>query len=258
MLQRIYRIYFYSSIHIALLAAAYFFLENDKKSLKEVFAIFLITWIAYNLLRIIRIKNYEKIKKEPHLSWISTNLTELLIAIAFVGFILWLIIPKTYWVTYVIFGIIFILYVFLRNYPLVKNLLIAFSWSALPYLFTPVLWYFSTENIFIFTHFLFLSILYDNKDKINPLKTKLGPKLHFLFLLFIGSLSIFLFYYNSLDWKSTLLFFGLIYTALLFTIKSPKEWFYLIVVDSFILLPYLLNFSISLNEIKQTLFLKFQ
>jgi hypothetical protein len=185
-------------------------------------------------------------------------LTELLIAIAFVGFILWLIIPKTYWVTYVIFGIIFILYVFLRNYPLVKNLLIAFSWSALPYLFTPVLWYFSTENIFIFTHFLFLSILYDNKDKINPLKTKLGPKLHFLFLLFIGSLSIFLFYYNSLDWKSTLLFFGLIYTALLFTIKSPKEWFYLIVVDSFILLPYLLNFSISLNEIKQTLFLKFQ
>lgn len=258
MLQRIYRIYFYSSIHIALMAAVYFFLENDKKSIKETFAIFLTTWIAYNLLRLVRVKNYENIKKEPHLSWISTNLTELLIAIAFLTFVLWLIIPKAYWENYVIFGILLLLYIFLRKYPLIKNILIAFSWSALPYIFTPVLWYFSTENMFMFVHFIFLSILYDNKDKINPLKTALGAKKHFLILLFVGSISIFLFYYNTLDWKQTSIFFGLIYSALFITIKSPKEWFYLIVVDSFILLPYLLDISYFFNEIKQILFLKFQ
>ena len=258
MLQRIYRIYFYSSIHIALMAAIYFFLENEKNSIKDPFAIFLAIWIAYNLLRIARIKNYDNIKQEGHLKWVSINLTELLIAITFLAFVLWLIIPKMYWENYLIFGILLLLYISLRKFPLIKNILIAFSWSALPYIFTPVLWYFSSENLFLFVHFLFLSILYDNKDKINALKTILGAKKHFLILLFIANTSIFLFYYNTLDWIQTSVFFVLIYTALFITIKSPKEWFYLIVVDSYILLPYLLDISYIFEEIKQILFLKFQ
>lgn len=164
MWQRIKRIYLYGAIHISLMGAISFYLANLSypKVAIESFIFGLSVFIYYNLCRVVRVRDYNAIQSDAHLSWISKNLTEILIATGLASGIL-VVLSKEVELFEIFPPIVFvlcILYIFLRNIRWIKNITIALVWTLCTTTRIDNHYFFATLVIFITV----LSIIYDKKD----------------------------------------------------------------------------------------------
>lgn len=211
----------------------YFFLFSTRPNLPmEAAFIGLSIYFYYNLSRVIRVRDYYAMQSNLHLKWVSKNLTEILISLAFVFVFLILLYYKLHpsieslgWL-----AVISILYVFLREKPFLKNILIAKSWCLAFGLF-------GEETNFLFAYFLGLSLWYDFKDdkEIDYSKVVLtAMSLGLAGFIFSNHYS-FGFLENS---ANMIVHFLLFYLSL----KLKKEFIYLFVVDIMILVMSLAHY----------------
>jgi len=176
----LYEIYLYGSVHIACVAFLIYYLYhyqcNDAFWEAAVFGGG--TFVYYNLSRIVRIRNYEEIQGNEHLMWVSKNLTELIFALGATLISMILLSKRVNLLN--VFPVytccLIIVYPFVRRIPFVKNMIISFVWVMC------IFWGNGREArisliVLIFLYFLFLSLLYDRKDKPE----NKGTELRYLF-----------------------------------------------------------------------------
>lgn len=249
-MHRIINSFIFSAIHISIIAGIYGLFVSENHNPIITFSLnFLTTFIYYNFSRILQIKEYSKLKESAHLSWISKNLTELIFAIGF-SILLILVLTKFNFFFNYTFGIILALcYILFRKVPLIKNGIIGFSWALLPY-------FFSTKSIhvldplFLFNllFFSYLSFWYDLKDiNENQIYKLIGKKKYFIILfIWLGILSAS--FYIVYDAIAAIILFSFLYFSLLFVEKINRYKVYMIVIDSLILLPFLISIVKNLKN----------
>ena len=215
-------------MHTALMGgAAYFFINSSHFNAElESLQIGLSIFLYYNISRIIRVRDYYAIQSNLHLQWVSKNLTELFFTIGFSLIFILLIGNKTDsnlenigWLL-----LISVLYIFLRERPFLKNLLIAKAWCL-------AFGVFHSESNYLFAYFLSLSLWYDFKDDRDIDYSKV-----IIMLITLGVAGMIFFDHFSLT-IFQLAIFTLIHLLMIFTsLKVKKEFFYLLIVDWMIFL----------------------
>jgi len=219
--------YLYSSLHIAIIAGLSFYclnighIDNHLTS----FMVTCLVFIYYNLSRIYRVKNFESIQNNRHLLWVSKNLTELVFALGFSSLFVFFLGRKLPISFEDIIWLIFlgIIYLFIRENPFIKNIVIAKSWTVLFGIL-------GLESDFLFAYILALSIWYDFKDDKHYDYSKI------VIYLIASATAFFIFtehrFLNSQDSIAILIINWVLF---LFTLKIRSEYLFLFIVDLMIL-----------------------
>ena len=234
--------YLYSSVHISFIAGIYCILvSNQKDALKNFGLGFLTTFIYYNISRIVRIKDYDKTENNPHLFWISNNLTELIFALGFSVLILLIWIHFSIY-SNMVFGLVLgIIYILFRKKIFIKNIIISIAWYVLPILYTDILIHVNRDMVIKLCFFLFLSLWYDLKDKEdNELLLKKGESFYYTLLFGLLGCNTALFYSQTNVLKATI-FFILFYIGIIYIKKINKYLVYMFIIDSLILAPFIIK-----------------
>lgn len=172
-MKRFFEIYIYGNFHIALIGVILYYFSGFgwgipiQKSI--IFGIFI--FIYYNFCNIISISNYENVKLNSELKWVSDHLTELLFLI--IGFSILLVllyfrnIDFFYYSDLIYLLIYAVIYFIIRNIPFLKNIYIGFVWVEVLHLWSPVVW-----NQYDFILAIYLSIVSYYYDKCQKLRCK--------------------------------------------------------------------------------------
>ena len=231
--KRIFVSYLFASIHLSVIGFLFGALLN--LSLKASFHISVSIFIVYNLMRILKIQDFEKIQTNPHLLWISKNLTELVFALFF-ALVYWFIgiseIKNLY--LWAFLALLSLVYIRARSIFLIKNIIIGLVWALIPCVYSyqvSIIW-----TLFLFFYITWLSIIYDEKDTAiicnNSILTK---KIGFLFVF----ISVLFFYLNTKNILQTSIF-SLLQFVLILIFRKPKNYeSYLFLIDLWILVPFL-------------------
>lgn len=219
------QVYLYSSLHIATAGAAmYYILYSPRpQAILESIAIGLLIFCYYNLSRIIRIRDYDKMKSNKHLLWVSNNLTELVFSLGFAALFLIILFgklgrpPRYYLIVWLLFfGSI---YPLCRTIPYLKNGIIAATWCLLFGLYNPIPYHW-------FLYILALSIWYDFKDlRRYPLSKKIIWAVVFV----LSTVAI----YPIADFTFLSLMIWLVghFSVFFLTLYQKSEWLFLFAVD---------------------------
>lgn len=173
-LKRLFRIYVYGSIHIALVGGLAFYLNQTPYSkefiIEKSSIVILMVFFYYNLSQLICIKDFQKIQGSEELEWVNRNMTEIVFAMGFSIILLSLFYIK-YQSIFIIhseliyIGILGFIYFFIKRIPIIRNLLIGFSWYWMISLFgNPII---RVDGFYFFIHFYIISYIYDRMTKIH-------------------------------------------------------------------------------------------
>jgi len=234
--------YFYSSIHIAIVGAFYFVGTRSSSGTNiglEAFIVAGAIFCVYNMMRIVRINDFEAIQNNEHLSWVSSHLTEIITAmLGFLVTVMLLLPIVTLRIQNLLIVFLIAMYPLLRNIPFAKNGIIAICWGYMPFLFSDSIM--PSKMIFYSLFFLWLSMWYDLKDpNENRLLARMGLIPYYVMLLLILTVILLVGYQMgfSLSHIITLGAIGIIGMLCMYHLKT-SIW-YLVIVDSLILIPIL-------------------
>jgi hypothetical protein len=231
--KRVFVSYLFASIHLSFVGFLFGYL--NALSLKASFHISVSIFIVYNLMRILKIQDFEKIQANRHLLWISKNLTEIVFALVF-AILYWVIgiseiENKFLWA---FLALLCIVYVRARSIFLIKNVIIGLVWALIPWVYSnqiSVLW-----AGFFFIYITWLSIIYDEKDaeKLSE-KSFLLKKIGYILVC----ISILFFYLETKNILQTSIF-SMLQIVLILLFRKPKKYeTYLFIVDLWILVPFI-------------------
>lgn len=216
----------------------YYFLNSSRSNtMFESILIGLSIFFYYNLSRVIRVRDYYAIQSNLHLQWVSKNLTEIIISLSFAAIFVILLGFKTTINYQDIAWLILIsaLYIFLRERPFLKNLLIAKAWCL-------AFGIFGAESNFIFAYFLGLSLWYDFKDDKEIDYSKVV-----LVLMALGVAGLIFYHHFHFEILELSLFFLSHLLILMASLKFKSEFFYLFIVDCMILMSGFAIFAFRLE-----------
>jgi hypothetical protein len=215
--KRVFVSYLFASIHLSFVGFLFGYLNGF--SFKASFHISVSIFIVYNLMRILKIQDFEKIQSNPHLLWISKNLTELVFALFF-AIVYWFIgiseIKNLF--LWAFLALLCIVYVRARSIFLIKNVIIGLVWALIPWVYSnqiSVLW-----AGFFFIYITWLSIIYDEKDaeKLSE-KSFLLKKIGYILVC----ISILFFYLETKNILQTSIF-SMLQIVLILLFRKPKKY----------------------------------
>ena len=231
--KRVFVSYLFASIHLSFVGFLFGYLNGF--SFKASFHISVSIFIVYNLMRILKIQDFEKIQANRHLLWISKNLTEIVFALVF-AILYWVIgiseiENKFLWA---FLALLCIVYVRARSIFLIKNVIIGLVWALIPWVYSnqiSVLW-----AGFFFIYITWLSIIYDEKDaeKLSE-KSFLLKKIGYILVC----ISILFFFLETKNSMLTAIFAVFQMILILFFRKPKKYETYLFIIDLWILVPFI-------------------
>lgn len=164
-MKKLAEIYIYGNFHIALIAALCFYLYNRR--FNQAAIIFLATLSYYNFCSIINVKNYSITENNKRLYWISKFLTEIIflgVASSVLAIFLWIKLYESNHyridkIAFVLSLAFCLLYLFVRQVPILKNLLIGVVWIMVMHIW--VNWNYSFLDLFLILYLTSISIWYD-------------------------------------------------------------------------------------------------
>lgn len=189
-MKRIFEIYVYGNFHIAIIGAILFYLSHNGWGIpiQKSIIVGILIFIYYNVCNIVSVIDYEKVRANIELKWISDHLTELIFLIIGFFIVLGLIYLKNiefFYFSELIYLLIYGLgYFKIKKIPFVRNFYIGFVWVWVLHLWSPDCW-----NQYDYILIIYLSALSYIYDKCQQLSCK--------FLLDISILfpNLFLFYF---------------------------------------------------------------
>lgn len=232
------RTYLYSSLHIAIIASVMFYLFHPKimDRVLTSLAFGILVLLYYNSSRILRIKNFEDIHSNPHLTWVSKNLTELIFLIGLSSVVFVLILFRIDYsninTPYFLLGL-GMLYPFVRQKQFLKNIIIAQVWCL-------GLRLFQFDSQFLFAYLLFISLWYDFKDEKN---IDLSKIVLCALVLFVSTYIIFIKYEVAAIQIALFIFLNAIVFG--FTLIKKNELVLLFIPDLMLLLTSLYLYSLE-------------
>ncbi len=230
--KRVFVSYLFASIHLSFVGFLFGYL--NALSLKASFHISVSIFIVYNLMRILKIQDFEKIQTNPHLLWVSKNLTELVFALFF-AIVYWFIgiseIKNLF--LWAFLALLSLIYIRARSIFLIKNIIIGLVWALIPWVYSnafSIIW-----TLFLFFYITWLSIIYDEKDTVIICeKSILTKKIGYLFVF----ISVLFFYLETKNILQTSIFSMLQIVLVLFFRKPRTYETYLFLIDLWILIPF--------------------
>jgi hypothetical protein len=231
--KRVFVSYLFASIHLSFVGFLFGYLNGF--SFKASFHISVSIFIVYNLMRILKIQDFEKIQSNPHLLWISKNLTELVFALFF-AIVYWFIgiseIKNLF--LWAFLALLSLVYIRARSIFLIKNVIIGLVWALIPCVYSnafSIIW-----TLFLFFYITWLSIIYDEKDaeKLSE-KSFLLKKIGYILVC----ISILFFFLETKNSMLTAIFAVFQMILILFFGKPKKYETYLFIIDLWILVPFI-------------------